>query len=200
MIKNELIAVATKENIFKNIKYEEGFIPPNENIINNIVLHHTQLSRHLAELDYTQKQIVSYIIFVYQENIFLMERSKNSCEQKLKNKFSLGIGGHLNKTDLQKDILLWGMREFNEEVNYTNDFRIELLGIINDESNDIGKLHLGIVYLMKACSSKITIKSELKSGKLISLAECLSYHDKLESWSQLVIDFIKNKNTKNLFY
>lgn len=128
--------------------------------------------------------------------IFLMERGSYSSEQKLKNKFSLGIGGHLNKEDLEKDILLWGMREFNEEVNYTDDFKIEAIAIINDESNDIGKLHIGIVYIINGTSNNITIKSELKSGKLIPFEECLHYYDRLEPWSQLVINCIKNREIK----
>jgi predicted NUDIX family phosphoesterase len=194
MNKNELIAVATKENIFKNIGYQNGFIEYNANIIKNIIAYHSQSPRHLAELDYSHKQIVSYIIFMHNENLFLMERSKKSSEQKLKNKFSLGIGGHLNTTDLQKDILYWGMREFEEEVHYTNTFKITPIGIINDDSNDVGKLHLGIVYIMAGTSDKISIKSELKSGQLISINNCLNHYDKLEPWSQLVINFITQSN------
>ena len=127
-----------------------------------------------------------------------MERSPNASEKKLKNKLSIGIGGHLNKNDLKKDIISWGMREFHEEVNYHDSFEIKLIGFINDESNDVGKLHLGIIYLMQAHNNKINIKSELKSGKLISLDECSKYYDQLEPWSQLGINFIKNKNSASL--
>lgn len=192
MNKSELIAVATKNHIFKNIDYQEGIIPFDITIINNIKLYQTECVRYLAEEDYNFKQIVSYIIFMHEDNIFLMERSNKSSEQKLKDKLSLGIGGHLNKLDLAQDTLLWGMREFNEEVNYNNDFKIKLVGIINDESNDIGKLHLGIVYIMQGINNNISIKSELKSGRLISISECLTFYERLEPWSQLVINFIKN--------
>lgn len=191
-MKNELIAIAKKEDIFKDIPYQEGIFQYDNNIIHNIVKYQKESIRHLAELDYSHKQIVSYIIFMHNQNIFLMERSNKSSEQKLKNKFSLGIGGHLNKNDLQKDILYWGMREFEEEVNYIDTAQIEPIAIINDESNDVGKLHLGIVYIMQGNSNKINIKSELKSGQLISIHKCFDYYDKLEPWSQLAIDFIQN--------
>jgi len=199
-MKNELIAVAKKEDIFKEIPYQEGIIQYDYNIIHNIVKYQKESIRHLAELDYSHKQIVSYIVFMHNQDIFLMERSQKSSEQKLKNKFSLGIGGHLNKNDLQKDILYWGMREFEEEVNYIDLSVIKPIAIINDESNDVGKLHLGIVYIMNGDTPQISIKSELKSGQLIPFEACFDYYDKLEPWSQLAINFIKKNYSNKIFY
>lgn len=197
MNKNELIAVVAKEKIFFNTKHENGFFEYSDLIIENIKSYSINYIRDLAEINYDYKQIVSYIIFYNNKNIFLMERSNNASEEKLNNKLSIGIGGHLTLLDLNKSYLDWGMREFYEEVDYYDNFNIKLIGIINDESNNVGKLHLGIVYLMSGDSDQIKINSELKSGKLISIAECLSYYDKLESWSQIMIKFLNNQ--KSLF-
>ncbi len=195
MKKNELIAVAQKNDIFKNVEYQEGIFPLNIKVINNIKIYNKEHIRYLAEEDYNFKQIVSYIVFIHRNNIFLMERSDTASEQKLKNKFSIGIGGHLNKEDLNKDLLFWGEREFQEEINYEDNLKnlnIKPIAIINDESNNIGKLHIGIVYIIHGASNKISIKSEMKSGKLVSLNKCYKYYNHLESWSQLTLNFLKD--------
>ena len=191
MIKKELIAVIKKDILFEKTQYREGIFNYDFKIIHNITQYQEEMARYLAEEDYNYKQIISYIVFTHENSIFLMERSPKASEQKLKNKLSLGIGGHLNKTDLAKEINSWGTRELYEEINYHDDFYIQPIAMINDESNDIGKLHFGIVYLMHAQSNTISIKSELKSGKIITQKKCLiDYYDRLEPWSKLVIDFI----------
>jgi predicted NUDIX family phosphoesterase len=194
MKKTELISVVKTDVVFKNTTYQEGIFAIDEVIINNIITHQEECERFTAEEDYTYQQIVSYIVFKYQNSLFLMQRGANSSEQKLKNKYSIGIGGHLRKSDIDKNLLEWGDREFHEEVSYLDSFTITPLAIINDQSNLIGKLHLGIVYLLEAESSNIHIKSELKSGLLIPLDQIKNNkYDMLESWSQSVIRFLHNE-------
>ena len=88
-------------------------------------------------------------------------------------------------------IFNWAKREFHEEVNYDGNLEIEPLGILNDDSNNVGKVHLGFVLLLHGNSNQISVKSELKSGKLISLDECAKHQERMESWSQLVLAFLQ---------
>lgn len=149
--------------------------------------------RSLMENDPSYKQIIPYLIFTHDGKYFLMQRQAKATEQRLKNKYSLGIGGHINEEDITEgDIMQWGKREFNEEVDYTGNLNIKPIGILNDDSNDVGKVHIGFVFLLEGDSPNIKVKSELKSGELYSLDECTKLYDGMENWSQLILPVLKN--------
>lgn len=152
------------------------------------------LPRSLMETNSYYKQIIPYLIFSYENKYFLMQRQAKASEQRLKNKYSLGIGGHIREEDITgKNIIEWAQREFYEEVNYTDSYTVTSLGILNDDSNPVGEVHVGFVLLLQGTSPNITVKSELKSGQLLSLEECSSYYDAMENWSQIVFDVLKKK-------
>lgn len=158
-----------------------------------IQTHQEFHSRSVMENDPSYKQIIPYLIFTYDNKYFLMQRQAKATEQRLKNKYSLGIGGHINKEDIcQADIMQWGKREFNEEVNYTGSLNIKPIGILNDDSNDVGKVHIGFVFLLEGDSADISVKSELKSGELYTLDECTKLKNNMENWSQLILPALKN--------
>lgn len=157
------------------------------------------IPRGLAEQDPTFKQIIPYLIFRHKGSYFLMQRSATSSEQRLANSYTLGIGGHLRKEDIEKSSLIeWAIREFHEEINYEGSFTVKPLGILNDDSNNVGKVHVGIVLLLEGDSDKISIKSELKSGFLVSLQECKKIYTALESWTQFVVDYLEKEAQNKL--
>lgn len=148
--------------------------------------------RSAMENDPTYKQIIPYLVFTHENRYFLMQRKASASEQRLKNKMSLGIGGHLREEDLRgRSIFDWARREFHEEVQYQGKVTIEPLGILNDDSDSVGQVHLGLVLLVKGDSPAISIKSELKQGCLVTLAECSLYQSEMESWSQLVFALLQ---------
>jgi len=150
------------------------------------------LPRSVAEYNPAFKQIIPYLVFRYQDQYFLMQRRATSSETRLKNCFSFGIGGHIRAEDMQTaSIADWAQREFHEEVSYQGTLSISLLGVLNDDSNEVGKVHAGFVYLLEGNSPHITVKEELKSGSLKTLSECAEYYAQMESWSQLVFDYLK---------
>ncbi len=164
------------DNLFQVIKKEQEFHP-----------------RSLMETDPTYKQVIPYLVFTHNEKYFLMQRQAQASEQRLKNKYSLGIGGHIRQEDLEAtDIMGWAEREFNEEVSYSGTYTVEPLGILNDDSNAVGQVHIGLVLLVKGESADISVKSELKSGTLYTLEECRSFYPRMEGWSQMVYDTIAN--------
>ncbi|TET06747.1 hypothetical protein E3J79_01090 [Candidatus Dependentiae bacterium] len=147
--------------------------------------------RSQVEEDPQYKQIIPYLVFTYHGSYFLMQRKSTSSEKRLSNKFSLGIGGHIRQEDLHgKTIFDWAEREFHEEIEYHDTFTIQPLGILNDDSNAVGKVHIGFIFLLDGNSNKIKIKSELKQGNLVPLAKCRKYVDRMESWSQIVFAFL----------
>lgn len=166
--------------------------------------------RSLMETDEMYKQIIPYLVFEHENKYFLMQRQSNASEKRLQNKYTLGIGGHIRMEDLQNNlatssyakatedrhIFNWANREFHEEVNYDGDFTIEPIGILNDDSSAVGKVHIGFVFLLHGDSDQISIKSELKSGRLVDLAECTTHMSAMEQWSQQVLAFLQNRKVK----
>lgn len=150
------------------------------------------LPRSHMETNPNYKQIIPYIIFEFEGSYFLMQRQAKASEQRLQSKFTLGIGGHIRQEDMTPgaSIFDWARREFHEEVNYQGSFNIKPLGILNDDSNEVGQVHVGFIFLLQGDSSNISVKSELKSGVLVDLATCHAYGDKLESWSKTVVDYL----------
>ncbi len=82
----------------------------------------------------------------------------------------------------------WARREFHEEVDYKGSFAIKPLGILNDDSNEVGQVHVGFVFLLEGDSDAISVKSELKSGKLMTKKECSAAQDRMETWSQMILE------------
>ena len=71
----------------------------------------------------------------------------------------------LEKDDIKTEsIFKWAEREFHEEINYTDSFTITPIGMINDDSNSVGRVHIGLALLIKGSSNTISIKSELTNG------------------------------------
>ncbi len=150
--------------------------------------------RSLAETDKSYKQIIPYLIFKFQEKYFLMQRQSKASEVRLQNMYSLGIGGHIRQEDINGfDIFSWAKREFNEEVDFKGNFEIEPVGLLNDDSNDVGQVHAGFVFLLHGDSANIKVNSELKSGKLLTLDECKQLYDSMENWSKLVFNFLNQR-------
>jgi predicted NUDIX family phosphoesterase len=148
--------------------------------------------RSQVETDTSFKQIIPYLVFNFQDKFFLMQRKNNASEVRLQNLYSLGIGGHIKEKDLiQKTIFDWARREFAEEIDYQGNFEVQPIGLLNDESNSVGQVHTGFVFLLKGNSEKIKIRNEHKEGILYSLKECKAFYPKMEQWSQIVFDHLK---------
>lgn len=193
---DEHILVVKRNILFQN-KYWQGLKKVEMNEYLSLIEKEKEfLPRSLMESDPTYKQIIPYLVFEYENKFFLMQRKKEASEQRLKNKYSLGIGGHIRKEDLSdSNIINWAKREFEEEINYDGTYNVEPIGILNDDSNPVGQVHIGFVLLLHGNTDKIEVKSELKSGQLFSLEKCKELYNSMESWSQIVFDYlIKEKN------
>lgn len=191
-IKTERILVVKRSELFKEQAWTGIKAVNFDNYLKLIQEKQEFMPRNLAEENFDYKQIIPYLVFQHQDTYFLMQRKSGSSEQRLANKYSLGIGGHLREEDMKGASLFdWARREFEEEINYSGNLEISPLGILNDDSNDVGKVHVGFVFLLKGNSADISIKSELQSGELFTAEQCQEKYNEMESWSQLVFDFIK---------
>ncbi|HZW61266.1 MAG TPA: hypothetical protein VFF04_03505 [Candidatus Babeliales bacterium] len=161
------------------------------NIIQNNREFH---ARALMENDPTYKQIIPYLIFQFEDQYFLMQRKAKASETRLAGKFTLGIGGHMRAEDMEgSSIFDWARREFHEEISYDGTFTIAPLGILNDDSDAVGQVHVGLVLLLKGDSPNIHVKEELHQGFLASIAECEQYLEKMENWSKHIVHLLMSK-------
>ncbi len=191
---HEDILVVKRNLLFQQTQAWQGLQKePYDTFLRIIQQHAAFIPRTHAETDPTYKQIIPYMVFVYDKKIFVMKRKSTASEQRLSNKYSLGIGGHMRQEDIKNnDILFWGQREFHEEVTYHDRFNTIPLGILNDDSSEIGKVHLGIALLLQGNSCQIAIKDEHKSGVLLTLEQCYDLYPLFEPWSQMLLPALKN--------
>ena len=76
-----------------------------------------------------------------------------------------------------------------EEVVYDGRFEADLIGLLNDESAPVSKVHLGVVFLVDGDSPNIAIRETTKlAGELMTLDEMRIHYLEMESWSQMVFD------------
>ena len=149
------------------------------------------MPRGEVEEDPTYQQVIPYVVFRHGEGYFLTKRLKASSEKRLRQLYSLGVGGHINPGDLEAgDPVADGLkREWEEEVEYSGEFSASLLGLINDDSSPVSRVHIGVVFLVEGSSPAIKIRETDKlSGELLTLEEMRMYYLEMESWSQIVYD------------
>lgn len=146
--------------------------------------------RPAMETDPGFKQIIPYLVLRDGPRYFLMRRTKAGGDVRLHDRWSIGVGGHLNPGDGDLDGGL--VREWAEEVvaDFVPDFR--LIGLLNDDTTDVGRVHLGAVYLADAAGRPVTIREvEKLSGSFATADEVATVADDLETWSRLVFDHLE---------
>ena len=190
--RDENILVVAREKLFQGGEFQGFMSVVSFDAYQAAILEHCQfLPRSIMETDPRYKQIIPYLIFSHEDKFFLMQRTSVASEQRLKDKFLLGVGGHLRQEDMVKpDIATWAHRELHEEIAYDGAYTMKPLGIINDERDMVGQVHIGFVFLVHAQEATFSVKSELKQGRLVTREEIVPFYDRLESWSQMVFDYL----------
>ncbi len=113
--------------------------------------HGRYLDRPVAEESPEWKQVIPYVVVRDGELTFLMERTSAGGDPRLHRKASIGVGGHLNPVDAGEDPLQGGLRrEWAEELEADWEPEFHLLGLLNDDTNPVGSVHLGVVFQVDA--------------------------------------------------
>lgn len=185
-----------------------------EDILDNFEL----LSRSKAEKNYDYKQLVTYVLIKAGKLYLTYKRTEKGGEERLHSKYSMGVGGHVNIGDRNQrqlgtcplhnrsrslDFVIRGVwREIKEEVNVQS--RIvrapKLLCFVNDDSNVVGLVHFGLVWMMEIEKPKVA-RSRKGNGlgkiQFMDLEDLKRKQSHFEAWSQLLIDFL-HKHTGEL--
>ncbi len=148
------------------------------------------LDRALAEDDPRFKQLIPYVVVTDQASVFLMHRTDAGGDVRLHGKASVGVGGHLNPVDAGEDPLMAGLRrEWAEELDAPWDPAFELIGLLNDDTNPVGAVHLGVVFRVEAAGRQIDVREHDKLlGGFATPREVAGAWDRLETWSRLVAE------------
>lgn len=155
-----------------------------------VVAHGRYLDRPAAEDDPTHKQLIPYVVVRDAERVFLMHRTDAGGDPRLHGKASIGVGGHLNPVDEGDDALMSGLRrEWLEELEADWEPEFELIGLLNDDSNPVGAVHLGVVFSVEANGRPVDVREHDKLvGGFAGTDELAASWPRLETWSQLVAD------------
>jgi len=156
------------------------------------------LPRPKAEVDPTHKQIIPYVLLAHGNTVLHYVRGKKAGEQRLVSKGSIGIGGHMNETDetlfaLDEAAYRAGVeREVGEEISINTKFEDRIVALLNDDSTEVGQVHLGIVHVFKLAEPKVEKREAMITNvAFLGKNELLARRDSLETWSQICLDALE---------
>jgi predicted NUDIX family phosphoesterase len=155
------------------------------------------LPRKQAETDPTHKQIVPYVLLAFGNKVLFYVRGKKAGEQRLVAKGSIGIGGHMNQEDeslfnyvTDEAAYRAGVeREVAEEVKIATKFEDRIVALLNDDTTEVGRVHLGIVHVFKLTEPKVEKREAMITNvAFLGKDDLLARRDSLETWSQICCD------------
>src|SRR6266446_2429503 len=156
------------------------------------------LPRAQAENDPTHKQIVPYAILAFKDKVLYYVRGKKAGEQRLVAKGSIGIGGHMNESD--ESLFAWDEkayragveREVNEEVKIDTRFDDRIVALLNDDSTEVGRVHLGVVHVFKLAEPNVEKREAMITNvTFLNQNELLKRRELLETWSRICVDSLE---------
>lgn len=172
-------------------RYLEAMLAPGANFF---------MERPAAELDPTHKQLIPYSIFRFQDKYLSYTRGGSSGEKRLVAKRSIGIGGHINPVDQAQDQMGEVMyfnsieREITEELQLGGSHTQTVIGLINDDISEVGRVHLGVVHVFELSSDDVRSNEDaIQDLRFVSLDDLIAQKDSLESWSQICVEHLASQ-------
>lgn len=199
---DEQIIVVSRELLFDNEKNAfNGFLSKNdvqgEEIFNTFKNYEVKRRGDMEE-DPSYKQLISYCLLENEnDEILVYQRLSGGGEERLHGQSSVGVGGHMNNVvgvdSINEVLRVNAQRELNEEVGLSEDRsqNMEYIGFINDDTNAVGKVHIGVVFKIKVKSSDVEVR-ETDTLKInwVSQDE-INDLNHFESWSALILKDLK---------
>ena len=152
------------------------------------------LPRSEVEEDPTVKQLIPYTVVQADvdgvASVFQYTRGKGQGEKRLHALRSIGIGGHISQEDAdESDLYRSGMlRELNEEIVLESEYEEDLAGFIYDDTTPVGRVHLGVVHLLRLESPNAKAREAGLTQSGFESVESLKRNlDQFETWSQLCL-------------
>jgi len=187
----EQVLVVKTEKIAQYISGKTGLLTDDRDAVLEIIIReHEFIPRPEAEEDSSFKQIIPYVVLTQQGKVFATRRLNKGGESRLHGKVSIGIGGHINPVDEtdRRTVLMRGLeRELEEEVSIEHRGELIARGLINDDSNGVGAVHLGLCFTMEVEGQVAVKETEKLSGGWMSMDELKAAYDNMETWTQIAL-------------
>jgi predicted NUDIX family phosphoesterase len=160
--------------------------------------------RSEAEKKPSYKQLIPYVIMSHEGRYLSYVRGKRAGESRLVAKRSIGIGGHINpidnmplfNVDFYETYLTAVEREVEEEVTVETGHTNSIVALLNDESNEVGSVHLGIVHYWDLDSPKVEKREQMITQmSFMTIEELEQVRDTLETWSQKCLDGLEKMSS-----
>jgi predicted NUDIX family phosphoesterase len=155
----------------------------------------TYQPRPAMEHDAGWKQVIPYLVVRDGRRYFLMRRTRSGADARLHDRYTIGVGGHLNPGDGGLDRGL--EREWVEEIeaDFVPPFR--LVGLLNDDTTDVGRVHVGVIYVAEAAGRAVGIReTEKLTGAFAEPAEIAAVAELLEGWSRIVFEALEGEQVR----
>jgi len=179
-----------KLGVFQGISLDVGkYLPAMTASQNTFYLNRSQ-----AEQDKRSKQLIPYALIICHDRILRYRRGRGGQETRLHGLYSVGVGGHISEED---NGLFSGSqlgyhdamrRELMEEVA----IRVEketAVAIINDDSTEVGYVHLGVVHVVNVSEDSIAgNRSGIVGPEFIPVSEAVKNPEAYESWSRFCLE------------
>ena len=156
------------------------------------------MPRPQAEKDPTHKQLIPYVLIKCGDKYLTYVRGKRAGETRLVGNRSMGIGGHINPVD--NEVPLFGIdyreiyenavqREVDEEINIESGRSDRIVALLNDDTNEVGAVHLGVVHVLTLENENVTRNEQMITQlEFMTLEQLHAVRDEMETWSQLCLD------------
>ncbi|HDB8477435.1 TPA: NUDIX domain-containing protein [Staphylococcus aureus] len=195
---DEQIIVVPREIIFNNEKnIFNGFLnknkPEGQNIFDALSQYEVKRRGDMEE-DPSYKQLISYCLLENEHGeILVYERLSGGGEARLHGQSSIGVGGHMNDVSgaesINEVLRVNAQRELEEEVGLSeqDSQNMEYIGFINDDNNEVGKVHIGVVFKITVSTNDVEAKeTDTLRIKWVEKGNIESYDD-FETWSALIL-------------
>lgn len=156
------------------------------------------MARPAAEKDPGHKQLIPYVLMTCEGKYLTYVRGKRAGETRLVGNRSIGIGGHINPTDDAAPLFRSDFRdayraaverEVQEEVCVEAGHTDRIVALLNDDSNEVGQVHLGVVHCWVLDAPKVSRREQMITQmEFMSIDELRAVRDQMETWSQLCLD------------
>ncbi len=191
MSKVQQVLVVPRAHL-ENIHRFQGFLPAGPGFLERLLVPAAMsfMDRPAAEEDPSHKQLIPYLVVRHAGKFLAYTRGKKGSESRLHALRSIGVGGHVEPCDgPAHESLARGLeRELREELHLPGVPEMRFLGLINDDSNAVGAVHLGLAYLVEAMAEPSVADLALVDPRMETLEELRAKADKYETWSRLVFE------------
>lgn len=197
MPKAEENVLVVRRELFDKLGSFQGLCPDVERYLPEFLKRENNFfaPRSSAEDDASLKQLIPYAVFHHGGRILHYTRGSKSGEKRLVAKSSIGIGGHINDTDeslFAFDRAAYDaavQREFSEELHIAHSFVQRPVALLNDDSTEVGRVHLGVVHWVSLSSEDVRAgEKAIASLGFATPEELLARRDTFETWSQIILE------------